>query len=549
MKKIIVDKSEGIAEVIEKILGEDDAEITLVIPRDSALGQSVSNFHLLKREADSADKTINVESVDDAILAFAKESNISADHPLWRSGKASVSDIVPRHAHTSAAKAEADEEEPPAKPKRGRKKAERVRPEPAPVIAHEHEPEEEEEIEEEREEEIREERVNAAEMRAERRASKRFLVAAGIVLGVVIVGVYLTTVFFNRADVTINFQKTPWAYQSNFIADKNATQTAPGSGTTVIPAQVFNSNKNVTGTFAASGRGNVSQKAQGTITIYNNYGADPQELVATTRFLTPDGKLFRLVNDVVVPGAQVVNGTITPSSIIAPIIADQPGPAYNIGPVSHLSIPGFQGTAKFNGFYGAITGTTTGGYVGTRATPTAADVSAAKASTTAMLQAALQGGFSGNYPDNFKILDGATSIQIGKLIVNTSTDDNGNFTVFGQAMLQAIGFDESAFKTYLLSLANVQNPNSIFTSLTLNYASVKADFSKGQVSFALSAQGALEPSFSADDFKSSISGKSINDARSTIQALPELSDGRISVWPFWLWSIPTDPKKVHITVN
>ena len=95
MKKIIIDKTEGIAEVIDKFLNEPDKEITLVIPRGSALGRSARNFHLLKREADGAGRDITIESVDETILAYAKENKIDASHPLWRGvrGQGEMSDI------------------------------------------------------------------------------------------------------------------------------------------------------------------------------------------------------------------------------------------------------------------------------------------------------------------------------------------------------------------------------------------------------------------------------------------------------------------------
>ena len=100
--------------------------------------------------------------------------------------------------------------------------------------------------------------------------------------------------------------------------------------------------------------------------------------MATTRFVTPDGKLFRLVSSVTVPGAQVTNGQIVPSSIDAPVAADQPGDAYNVGPVNKLTIPGFQGSPKYNAFYGQLASGTSGGFVGTKAVPTAADITSGK---------------------------------------------------------------------------------------------------------------------------------------------------------------------------
>ena len=61
----------------------------------------------------------------------------------------------------------------------------------------------------------------------------------------------------------------------------------------------------------------------------------------------------------------------------AAIVADQAGPTYNVGPVAKLTIPGLQGSPKYDAFYGAIAGTTTGGFVGNKAVPTAADIASA----------------------------------------------------------------------------------------------------------------------------------------------------------------------------
>ncbi|HVM77353.1 MAG TPA: hypothetical protein VMU07_04340 [Candidatus Paceibacterota bacterium] len=581
MKKIIADKSDDVVEIIDRILEESDEAIALVIPKSSALGKSVRNFNLLKREMDGAGKTIIIESVDENVLAFAKQAGIEASHPLWRSvrGSGGISDIV---AHD-----EGQEQSPKSKKKSKKTEKKAVEadeagddersPESEPIKLKVHTEEEiiETSIESEvdggeggdEDDEAREAEAEAKESEAvanrfftnmpdddgdgqgdDSGGSSRFWwILAGVVVIAAIV-VYVLTTFFNHADIAINFKQTPWSYKDNFVADKSVSAINPSGN--VIPAQIFTSNKDVTQSYPASSVQNVSQKARGTITIYNAYNSSPQELVATTRFVTPDGKLFRLVSNVTVPGAQVVNGQITPSSITAAIVADQPGPDYNIGPVAKLTIPGFQkDQARYNGFYGAITTSTTGGYVGKKAVPTAADVNAAKASTTAILESSLSSGFSASYPNNFKILDGATTYQVTKLVVSTSTDDNGNFTVFGEVTLEAIGFDESALKAYLLSLAQNTEENSVFASLNPSYSNVQANFTTGQVKFTLTAQGSLEPAFSASDFTATILGKSISEARSDILALPQLGNGTISVWPLWLMHIPSDPSKIHVTAQ
>ena len=583
MKKIIVDKSEGIAEVIDRMLAEPDDEISLVIPKGSALGRSASNFHLLKREADSAGRNVIVESVDDTILAFAKESGIESSHPLWKGvrGTGGFSDIVPRgsEAGESADVARETERRPVERPAAGKRSRR------SPVIekqdttdgdgADRRGSDDEEVKTEEREEErffgepietasrlgsLRKRFFDGAPEVADEDddddedngARRPFGPVVWWIAGIIVVAgiaLYILTAFFDHATVAINFKQTPWSYQGTFIADKNAVGIDPASNT--IPAQVFTFPKNLTETFQGSSVQQVAQKARGTITIYNDYSAKPQELIATTRFETPDGKIFRIVNNVIVPGeTKGANGQLAPASITAPIVADQAGPAYDIGPVPKLTIPGFAGDpAREAGFYGAITASTTGGFIGQTAVPTAADIAAAKASTTAQLQSVLASGFQGTYPNNFKILPGATDIQVGTLIVNTSTDANGAYTVFGNATLTAIGFDESALKNYLLTIAQSQEASSTFKSVALNYSSVSADFTKGHVSFALAVQAELEPALSVADFVTEIEGMSVGDARSTISALPQLSDGTISLWPSWLGSIPRDPSKISVTVN
>lgn len=575
MKKIAVLKNEGIAEVIDRVLAEQDDDVVVVVPKESALGRSVRNFHLLKREAEGAGKTVAVESVDETILAFAKESGLEGSHPLWRGvrGAGGLADIVPAEGGVPAGLPE----EAPAQKRRGKngKKKEgsvrlTVREEPA----HEDgEPKADEEIKEEAQTFTDEEsrffrRRSAPEISAEaeaeaedggeneeeedeeegprRRMPRKLLWGAAGVIVLILVILSVMTWSFGRATIAINFQKTPWNYTGNFTADKSVSKINPVANT--IPAQIFTTQKNTTQLFPATGNANVSVKAQGMLTIYNAYSSAAQDLVATTRFVTPDGKLFRLVSAVTVPGAKVTNGQIVPSSIDATVVADQAGLAYNIGAVDKLTIPGFQGTAKYTAFYGQLKNGASGGFTGTRAVPTAADIAGAKTKVTAALQANLSSDLTTSYPNNFKILDGATNIKMTKLTVNTSTDANGNFSVFGEASLQAIGFDETAFKAFLLSLAAAQTPNMAWSSgsPTTNYGGVHADFTKGAVSFSLTAQGTLEAAFDADAFKASIAGKSIGDARTAVAAIPGLSDGKISAWPMWLWNIPGDPAKVQI---
>ena len=593
-KKIVIEKDEGVGEIVDKILQEPDDALILVVPRGSTLGKSARNFNLIKRESADAGKDISVESVDENILAFAKNAGMAMRHPLLRERSAGavagISDIVPV-AREREPRKENEEEvsaEEADEPARGKKRSAETRSRGTVnaaghgspwLVAKYGKPEISEEAAEDekggadegaRQEErsffkeenrfFKKREVSEGEgdvtedegedegamFRHPKVAARRaiWIVAAVIVLMMVLYGI---TAVFGSAKVNITFKKTPWGYDKNFIAEGSVSKI--DAADSIIPAQIFSVPKNITQLFAASGEENVSIKAQGVVTIYNAYSSSPQSLVAATRFVTPDGKIFRLVSGVVVPGAAVTNGQIVPSSINAAVVASSSGFNYNIGPTPKLTIPGFEGGPKYNAFYGSIASGTSGGFIGNKAVPTAGDIATAKQKVTDILTTDLQNGLAGSYTSNFKILDGATSVQITRISVNTTTDANGKFSVFGEGKFLAIGFDETAFKAFLLSLAQSTEASSTFSDLTLNYASATPDFTNGKLSFSLNAQGSLEPAFPVDDFVASIAGKKIGDAKDIISALPELQEGTISVWPAWLWQIPTNTKKIQVTVD
>ncbi|MDO8537220.1 MAG: hypothetical protein Q7R94_03160, partial [bacterium] len=248
----------------------------------------------------------------------------------------------------------------------------------------------------------------------------------------------------------------------------------------------------------------------------------------------------------------ITNGKIEPASIEAGVLADQAGPDYNLGPIAKLTIPGFKGSPKYEGFYGELKEGTKDGFIGQKAVPTADDIQKAKDKAAEILRTTLESNLLANYPPDFKILDGVTSFNITKLNVNENTDASGNFSVFGEANIMTLGFREADLKSFLGTLAAKDNPTMVFKELNLTYSEVRADFKNKTESFMLVARGALIPEFSVDDFRGKILGQKVQDARILISSLKGLADARISLWPRWpIWSgrVPADVNKIKVLVN
>jgi len=105
------------------------------------------------------------------------------------------------------------------------------------------------------------------------------------------------------------------------------------SGSTLAPEQIYGAVKQVpveqSREFSSSGKEVLGEEVTGKVTIINNYIKN-QPLVATTRFLGSDNKLFRLKNTVNVPAGGRVE---------AEVYADIAKPEMAIGP-GKFTIPG-----------------------------------------------------------------------------------------------------------------------------------------------------------------------------------------------------------------
>ncbi|NMB92510.1 MAG: hypothetical protein GYA31_02720 [Parcubacteria group bacterium] len=173
----------------------------------------------------------------------------------------------------------------------------------------------------------------------------------GIIIPLLTIGLfyYLGFIALAKVDINLTAKKLNLSLDSlPVVIDKNITES--NYSQRVIPGNLFVFTESDEQEFKSTGQGKDESKAKGVITIINNYSTSPQILVATTRFETSDGKIFRLDSRIVIPGATTKDGVLQPASIDVNVTADQPGPDYNIPACTEpckFTIPGFKGTDKF----------------------------------------------------------------------------------------------------------------------------------------------------------------------------------------------------------
>lgn len=177
----------------------------------------------------------------------------------------------------------------------------------------------------------------------------------------------------------------------------------------------------------------VNQKASGELTIYNNYSSSSQVLITNTRFQTSDGKIFRISESVTVPGKV---GSV-PGAIKVKVSADAYGAEYNI-PASTFTIPGFKGTARFEGFSAKSTEPMTGGMSGMVQIVSQDDINNAKAELSSSIEANISTQAEKIKRENYVTLTKAPLLTYTDNQTDLMTSDKNSYELTGSAVILSI---------------------------------------------------------------------------------------------------------------
>ncbi|MBI2011099.1 MAG: hypothetical protein HYS89_02655 [Candidatus Colwellbacteria bacterium] len=487
--RLYVNKSDKATSVISKVIKSASEEVLLYIPRQTEFASSRNNFALLKREAETAGKKVSIESVDDDVLELATTAGLVAMNPF-----------LGRRRRTE------DEEEREAEP------------------------------------EISEEAPPPS-------SPKRFVIALTITVFLA-AGLTFAATNLARANIKLVFEKLDW----DFVGTLNVaagTRESSFSGSQInLRGARFTEKKNLTKSYPAHGTGFIERKAKGRVTIYNAYDAQPQTLVVTTRLEAPDGRIYRIDNEVTVPGAKVIGGEITPVGIEVSVTADKAGPESNLTEATTFRIPGFEGSPRYNGFYAESKGSITGGAIGDMKSPTDEDIRLAKVDAARALEEATRSQVLVNLPPEVKILDGAYEFALTDETVDETVDASGNFsvTVYGEG--RVIGFREpEIFEAVGKKLEADQGFELAPKDYKVEYSNVSVDFENNVLTAAVSIDSVWTRPFDAEALKLEARGKNETDLRTLIFGVPGVESGEVRLWPFWTRRVPDNTERIIIDVE
>jgi len=291
----------------------------------------------------------------------------------------------------------------------------------------------------------------------------------------------------------------------------------------------------------------------GKVTISNAYSADPQTLIATTRILSSDGKLFRLKDTVTVPGMQ--GGQ--PGAIAAEIVADKVGADYAI-PAGTFTIPGLDGTPK-QGKFSVVSKTAFAGggkQTGVLSSVSTADIVKAKQVVDKALRDAIEADFRSQLSAGEQILPAAIEITTvaadSAPLVGTAAD---TFDYTWQVHARTLAFSETVVRNMLrdrfLSQATDTSKMTLDPSkMTLEYGQPEADMTKQYLRFSVHARSALQPAVNIEALKQEFLGKSGSDLKAVVAKHPEIASLEVDFGRLPLWqSIPSRASQVTVVLK
>jgi len=341
---------------------------------------------------------------------------------------------------------------------------------------------------------------------------------------------------------------TPKSAQLTFNKD---TYTAYKSGDKTLLFSVIKLSDDKGVKTPASGEENVSLKASGTIVVYNNAGKNDQKLIKNTRFQSSDGKIFKIPNEIIVPGQKTQNGALVPGSIETTVVAAEAGAEYNID-LSDFTIPGFKGTPQFTTIYARSKTPMTGGFIGARKKVSDSDLAAANTTLNTTLKNGLMDQAKAQVPADFIIFPNLIYIAYSSL-PQTNPTDNG-VTVNQHADLYGVMFKKTDLANFLASKKltdDASGPVDVpdLTNLDLSFVGQTAkDLLKvDQLNFQVT--GSATAVFLTDEnaLKNDLVGKNNSDLDSILKKnYPGILDATSVIRPFWKSVFPSDPEKIRI---
>ncbi|MFA6423592.1 MAG: hypothetical protein WCW17_04045 [Patescibacteria group bacterium] len=558
---IYLDTDEEITSAIDKMQQCMAKRISLVVPREASILQSVVNLKLIKKEAESLGKEIAIVTSDKTAHNLAGQvgldiyeslkdsrpvSNFKRSQPM--ANEVIELDFSEKQKMPSGIKVHHFQDE-GGIDKNNKKK------EPASEsIKEEKEAFEEEapdsELKTTESETIEEEYLSPSKSNYSSRGSdhifipKKFLFAIPIVLVLILLAIILT---IPKATITLSVKGEAFTKDVDMMVDKDIKE--PSIDTNTIPGTLISREISGSKTFKATGEKSEGEKATGKVTLKNYWDSTAKSYAKGTKLVYSGGLVFILTQDVTVPGGttSLVQGEVRtqPGMIDATVESEKPGEEYNVA-AGRFSISGLSSIMSAK-IFAESTEKFTGGLTKKILILSQDDVDKAISDYTAELKPNLIDDIGKNANNN-KIISEVIQVSVVESKTNKNVgDETDEFNLELKIKGEVIGFNEEQFMSTLVQ--STQKTIDASKKLLVDQTKTIVDgatVENGKLKVSTKIDGRIVTNFSEDELKRKISMKRIGTAKSTLLENKDITQVDIWISPPWTLSfLPLWQKKIN----
>lgn len=295
----------------------------------------------------------------------------------------------------------------------------------------------------------------------------------------------------------------------------------------------------------------VSEKATGTIVIYNNFSNKPQRLVKNTRFETKEGLIYRIGSSVTVPPKTQNGGQTVPGSLEATVTADSPGAEYNIPPTD-FTVPGFRAdSARFAGFFARSRTKMSGGFDGIVKVPSDATLLSTRASLRETLNKNIAAKKQSSVPQGYILFNGAITTKSESLPPEPMSGNMSSVKERATGAAFLFKKDDIAREIAKVAIPNLNNlPIEIpdLENLVFELSEPRGSDTSQVQAIRFTLKGNVRVVWLFDEYrlKEALLGKSENGISAILSDFPEIEHADFVIRPFWSRTFPENPKKISI---
>ncbi len=376
-----------------------------------------------------------------------------------------------------------------------------------------------------------------------KKGSKRMLIA-GVLFFVVVGGALGLSALLGKTEITI--------YPTHREPNINSEFTAyPDKRNDSLSYEIMKLESTSESQVKASGQIEVKQAATGMIEIIKTTPGT-ERIIANTRFRSPDGKIFRIKEAVVVPGA-VDN---VPGTIQAEVVADGTGDSYNLPANTRFDVPGFQESGLddlYKSIYAENRSAFTGGLEGPQFQIDENELGTARQALQIKLRDELLKRIDEEKPAGFITFPGAVAITYNQLPAVEYGNDL--VTIREQAILQIPIFKADEFGTFLAKEAvATYNGGSVRvddpSALTFEYSSATTSSTvianEPSLTFVLKGKPLLIWQYDAEKLKKDLAGLPKTSINNAVSAYTGIDGAKVNITPFWKRSFPDKPEEIIV---